>query len=64
LKIWLNNLRTAKKKSIAQKYARYVHVGKKRALKEFPLIKQIINSNSQIQKELRLSEEEVEYLEN
>ena len=63
LKIWLNNQRTAKKKSIAQKYARYVHVGEKRAMKDFPLIKQIINSNSQIQKELRLSEEEVSYLE-
>jgi len=62
LKIWLNNLRTAKKKSIAQKYARYVHVGKKRAMKEFPLIKQIINSNPQIQKELKLSDEEISYL--
>jgi len=63
LKIWLNNQRTAKKKSIAQKYARYVHVGEKRALKEFPLIKQIINSNPQIQKELKLSDEEISYLE-
>ncbi len=63
LKIWLNNQRTAKKKSITQKYAQYVHVGKKRALNEFPIIKQIIKSNPAIQKELRLNEEEVEYLE-
>ena len=62
LKIWLNNQRTAKKKSIAQKYARYVHVGEKRAMKEFDLIRKVINSNPQIQKELRLSEEEVSYL--
>ena len=62
LKIWLNNRRTEKKKSIAEKYARYVHVGKKRALREFPVIKDIIANNSKIQKELRLSEEEVEYL--
>lgn len=62
LKIWMNNQRTAKKKSIAQKYARYVHVGEKRALKEFPLISTIIISNPKIQKELRLNEEEIEYL--
>ena len=62
LKIWLNNQRTAKKKSIAQKYSKYVHVGEKRAMKEFDLIRKVINSNPQIQKELRLSEEEVGYL--
>lgn len=62
LKIWLNNQRTAKRKSIAQKYAQLVHVGGKRAMQEFPIIKQIIKSNSKIQKELRLNEEEVEYL--
>lgn len=62
LKIWLNNQRTAKKKSIAQKYAKYVHVGEKRAMKEFPIIKQIIKSNNKIQKELKLTHEEVEYL--
>ena len=62
LKIWLNNQRTIKKKSIAQKYAAYAHIGKKRAMNEFPILKQIIKSNVQIQKELKLSEEEVEYL--
>lgn len=62
LKIWLNNQRTAKKKSISEKYAAYVHVGTKRAMHEFPVIKQILISNPQIQKELKLSEEEVEYL--
>ncbi|MAG10818.1 hypothetical protein CMI44_00700 [Candidatus Pacearchaeota archaeon] len=63
LKIWLNNQRTAKKKSIAQKYARYVHVGQKRAMNEFPIIKNLIKSHPNIQKELRLNEEEVGYLE-
>ncbi len=62
LKIWLNNQRTAKKKSIATKYAAYVHVGIKRAMKEFPIVKQILKSNSEIQKELKLNEDEVEYL--
>jgi replication factor C large subunit len=62
LKIWLNNQRTAKKKSIAIKYAEYVHVGYKRAMKEFPIIKQIINSNQKIADELKLSQEEKEYI--
>jgi replication factor C large subunit len=62
LKIWLNNQRTAKKKSIAKKYAKYVHVGEKRALREFPIIKQIIISNPKIQQELKLNEEEIVYL--
>ncbi len=61
LKIWLNNRRIEKKKSIAKKYARYVHVGEKRALREFPTIKQFL-IKPEVQKELRLSEEEVEYL--
>ncbi len=62
LKIWLNNQRIAKKKSIAQKYARHVHIGEKRALKEFPIIKQIIISSPSIQQELKLTEDEIEYL--
>ncbi len=63
LKIWLNNQRTAKKKSIASKYAHYVHVGEKRALREFPILKNILLKEN-IQKELRLSTEEIAYLEN
>ncbi len=62
LKIWMNNQRTIKKKSIAQKYAQYVHVGQKRAMSEFPIIKQIL-INPKIREELKLSEEEVGYLE-
>jgi replication factor C large subunit len=64
LKIWMNNQRTIKKKSIAAKYSKCVHVGEKRAMREFPIIKQIINSNKSIAKELKLSEEEIEYLNN
>jgi len=62
LKIWLNNQRTIKKKSIAQKYAKYVHIGEKRAMQEFPIFKQIINSNYSIAKELKLNQEEIDYL--
>jgi replication factor C large subunit len=64
LKIWMNNQRTMKMKSIAQKYAEYSHLGQKRAMREFPIIKQIINSNKEILKELKLDEEEIEYLKN
>ena len=64
LKIWLNNQRTIKKKSIAQKYAALVHVGQKRAMQEFPILKQIIKSNPEIQKELKLNQDEIEYLKN
>jgi len=63
LKIWINNKRTEKKKSITQKYANYVHIGKKRALQEFPILKSILTSNPKIQKELKLGPEEIEYLE-
>jgi len=62
LKIWLNNQKTAKRKLITEKYARYVHINKKRALSEFSIIKQIINSNPVIRKELKLNQEEIEYL--
>ncbi|MFH1325659.1 MAG: replication factor C large subunit [archaeon] len=61
LKIWLNNQRTEKKKSIAQKYAHYVHIGIKRAMSEFENVKQILK-NPNVQKELKLTEEEIEYL--
>ncbi len=62
LKIWMYNQRNAKKKSIAQKYAEYVHVSYKRAMREFPIIKQIIKSNQEIERELKLDKDEIEYL--
>lgn len=62
LKIWLNNQKTEKKKSIAAKYAQYVHIGAKRAVAEFSTIKPFL-SNPEVQKELRLSEEEIAYIE-
>jgi replication factor C large subunit len=62
LQIWMNNQKTTYKKSICQKYSQYVHVSQKRAMNEFPVIKQILKSNSEIQKELKLEEEEIEYL--
>ncbi|MEK6945249.1 MAG: replication factor C large subunit [Nanoarchaeota archaeon] len=63
LKIWLHNQKVAKKKSIAQKYALKVHIGEKRAMHDFPILKNIIKSSKAIQKELKLTEEEIEYVE-
>ena len=62
LKIWINNLRVAKKKSISIKYARLSHVGQKRIMQEWGIIKNIIKSSISIQKELKLSPEEIEYV--
>ncbi|MCH7568725.1 MAG: replication factor C large subunit [Nanoarchaeota archaeon] len=63
LKIWLNNQKIAKKKTIAQKYAKYVHYSAKRALKDFNTIKIILKANPEIQNKLKLSEEEIAFLE-
>tara|TARA_B100001971_G_C18173143_1_gene528368 strand:+ start:60 stop:1244 length:1185 start_codon:yes stop_codon:yes gene_type:complete len=63
LKIWLNNRKTEKKKSIAKKYAKYVHIGEKRAMREFPMFISILRKPL-VQKELKLSEDEIEYLKN
>ncbi len=62
LQIWLNNQKTMQKKSICEKYAQYVHISKKRAMYDFPVIKQILKSNPEIQKELKLEDEEIDYI--
>lgn len=61
LKIWLNNQRSAKKKSICEKYAKHSHISIKQAMKDFMLLK-IILQNSRIREELKLDEEEIVYL--
>jgi len=61
LKIWLNNQKTVKKKSIAAKYAKKTHVGQKRIMFEWEEIKNILK-NPLVQKELKLDEEEINYL--
>ena len=61
LKIWLSNQRLAKKKSIAEKYAKKVHIGYRRIMGEWNEVKSIIK-NPIIQKELRLTLEEKDYL--
>jgi replication factor C large subunit len=62
LQIWMNNQKTIQKKSICIKYSQYVHISQRRAMAEFSVIKQILRLNPAIQKELKLEEEEIEYL--
>jgi replication factor C large subunit len=62
LKIWIIKQKNIYKKSISQKYAYHCHISIKTAMKEFPLIKQIIATNSKIQKELKLENEEILFL--
>ena len=62
LKIWMNNLKIAKKKTIAEKYAKHTHLSIKKTMKEFPIIEQLINSNQKISEELKLDEDEMVYL--
>lgn len=61
LKIWLNNIKHAKRKTIAKKYANKTHVGTKRILKEWNEIKPFLK-NKKIQQELKLEEDEITYI--
>ena len=61
LKIWLMNKKNKHKKSIAEKYAKYCHIGKKRAMQNFEITKEILK-NPEIQQKLKLNEEEIEFL--
>jgi len=61
LKIWLYNQKNEKKKSIIEKYSAFCHLSKKRAKKDFFLIKKILE-NPEIRTQLKLEPEEVEFL--
>ena len=62
LKIWLNNIKYAKRKSIAEKYSKKTHVGMKRILSEWDEVKKIL-LNPKVQLELKLDSDEIKYLE-
>jgi replication factor C large subunit len=61
LKIWLQNQRAAKKKSICEKYAKACHISIKTAMKDFLLLR-VILQNEKIRGELDLSGDEIAYL--
>lgn len=60
LKIWLQNQKYAKKKSISIKYAKAVHISRKRAMREFFLLPLILDKEAR--KKLDLSEDEIKFL--
>jgi len=62
LKIWMNNQKQEKKKSISKKYASFVHCSTKRAMRDFPLLKLILKKHS-IKNHLKLTEEEIDFIE-
>jgi replication factor C large subunit len=61
LKIWLHNQKTERKKSISRKYAQFVHCSTKRALRDFSLLIPMLK-HSEIQNKLKLTEEEIEFV--
>lgn len=61
LKIWMNNQKMANKKTISQKFASHTHIGEKRAMHDFPIIKQILKDES-TRKELKLNKNEIAFL--
>ncbi|MEK6893568.1 MAG: replication factor C large subunit [Nanoarchaeota archaeon] len=63
LKIWLNNQKMQHKKTIAKKYAKFVHCSVKRAMRDFSMIKLILKRYA-IQKQLQLGDEEINFLSN
>jgi replication factor C large subunit len=62
LKIWLNNQKIIRKKTIAKKYASFVHCSTKRAMRDFVLLKPILKQPD-VQKKLKFSDEEITYVE-
>ncbi len=66
LKMWQANIRNAKKKSVAEKYAKATHTSANQAFKEIPYLKTIFKSNSKMAKamaeELELDDKEVQWL--
>lgn len=61
LKIWMNNQRIEKKKTIAKKYARFVHCSTKRVMRDFPMLVSILKQE-EVQKKLQMSDEEITFV--
>ncbi|MDA3836582.1 MAG: replication factor C large subunit [Nanoarchaeota archaeon] len=61
LKIWLNNVKHAKRKSIAIKFSKQTHVGMKRIMKEWKEVLPFLK-NPKIQEELKLEADEIAYI--
>ena len=63
LKIWMSNMKNAKKKSIITKYSQLTHMSKKKAAKESFLLPLILSNLSQKEiKKIELDEKELDYI--
>ncbi|GIU68944.1 MAG: ATPase AAA [Candidatus Woesearchaeota archaeon] len=65
LKMWIINQKNLRKKSVASKISSYTHTSLKRSLTDMPYIKLIAKNNTILNKlasELKLSDEEIEWL--
>jgi replication factor C large subunit len=62
LKIWIHNQKHSIRKDIAAKIALKTHTSKADVVKNFPLHKHILRNNIKARKELKLSTEEISYL--
>ncbi len=60
--IWQANMKFAKRKTIAEKLAHIVHKSPKYIIKNFPIYKNILKDR-ELQQQLKLDEEQVEWLE-
>ncbi len=63
LSIWMSNQRKKEIKSITEKFAGLAHIGKKRAMRDFHTLKYILR-NKPVQEELKLTEEEIAFIQN
>ncbi len=61
LKIWMNNQNIEKKKTIARKLALHTHCSYQKSLQDFIILKHFLK-NPLAQKELKFSEEEIEFI--
>ncbi|MBU2612485.1 MAG: hypothetical protein KKB62_02070, partial [Nanoarchaeota archaeon] len=61
LKIWINNQKHAKRKTIAMKLSKATHIGHKRVLREWKEVIKILK-NPFVQKQLKLDEDERNYI--
>ena len=61
LKIWINNQKHAKRKTIAIKLSKATHIGHKRVLREWKEVIKILK-NPLVQKQLKLDEDEINYI--
>jgi replication factor C large subunit len=62
LKIWMINQKNLQKKAISEKIAGFLHISKRRAKQDFPILKAIIKDKPETLRKLGLEAEEIEFI--